>query len=235
MCGRFTQNYSWSEIHAFLTLFGTPRNLQPRYNIAPTTPVDVVRQGPEGRELLSMRWGLVPGWWKKPLKELPASFNARAESVANKPMFREAYRRQRCIIPASGFYEWTGGKGDKQPHLFTAADGGPILSIAGLWDQWRDPATAETLQSCTMVVGDASSWMKTYHDRLVVLLKPEQISPWLEGSLGVEALLPASDGILREWPVTRRMNKVDEGDDDPTIMAPIEMAGDAGVSQDLLC
>lgn len=132
MCGRFTQLYTWSEVHAFLDVFGTPRNLQPHYNVAPTTSVDVVRHDREGRrELVAMRWGLVPFFWKKSLRELPASFNARVETLAERPMFREALRRRRCIIPASGFYEWTGDKGAKVPHLFTAADGAPILASPG--------------------------------------------------------------------------------------------------------
>ena len=109
MSGRFTQKYTWSEVHTFLSVFGTPKNLQPRYNIAPTTTVDVMRLDAEGRrELVSMRWGLVPFFWKKSLKKLPATFNARAETVHDRPMFRESFRRRRCIIPASGFYEWTG-------------------------------------------------------------------------------------------------------------------------------
>jgi putative SOS response-associated peptidase YedK len=123
MRGRFTQRYTWEEVHAFLSVFGPPRNLQPHYNIAPTDTVDVVRLQEHGRALSSMRWGLIPGWWKKPLKDVPATFNARAESVADKPMFRTAFRERRCIIPASGFYEWTGPKNQRQPHLFTAADG----------------------------------------------------------------------------------------------------------------
>ena len=130
MCGRFTQHYTWEEVHAFLSVFGPPRNLQPHYNIAPTDIVDVIRLDKEGdRELVPMRWGLVPGWWKKTAKEMPATFNARAESVAEKPMFRDAFKSRRCIIPASGFYEWTGAKGAKQPHLFTAADGSPVLGL----------------------------------------------------------------------------------------------------------
>jgi putative SOS response-associated peptidase YedK len=88
-----------------------------------------------------MRWGLVPAWWKKSLKEMPATFNARAESVTKKPRFRTAFKERRCIVPASGFFEWTGEKGSKQPHLFTAADGSPLLAFAGLWDRWKDPAT----------------------------------------------------------------------------------------------
>ena len=111
MCGRFTQNYSWEEVYNFLNLFGTPRNLRPRYDIAPTTSVDVVRLDMKGkRELVSMRWGLVPFFWKKSLKEVPATFNARAETIAEKLMFRDSFKRRRCIIPASGFFEWTGEK-----------------------------------------------------------------------------------------------------------------------------
>ena len=121
-----------------------------------------------------MRWGLVPFFWKKPLKEVPATFNARAETVHEKPMFREAFRRRRCIIPASGFYEWTGEKGNKTPHLFTAADASPILAFAGLWDKWKDPATGEEVLSCTMVVSEATAWMAPYHDRMPVLLTGER-------------------------------------------------------------
>ena len=107
MCGRFTQNYTWEEVYAFLAVFGAPRNLRPHYNVAPTDKVDVIRRDREGRrELVSMRWGLVPYFWKKSLKQAPASFNARAETVAEKPMFRDAFKRRRCIVPASGFFEW---------------------------------------------------------------------------------------------------------------------------------
>jgi putative SOS response-associated peptidase YedK len=151
VCGRFTQNYTWEEVHTFLSVFGPPRNLQPRYNIAPTTTVDVIRLGPNGRELVPMRWGLIPAWWKKSAKEVPATFNARAESVADKPMFRTAFKERRCIIPASGFFEWTGPKTERQPHLFTAADGSPILAFAGIWDRWRDPANGEDILSCTII------------------------------------------------------------------------------------
>src|SRR5271168_5346390 len=92
MCGRFTQHYTWAEVHAFLSVFGPPRNLRPRYNIAPTTTVDVIRLGENGRELVSMRWGLIPGWWKKTAKEVPVTFNARAESVVDKPITQRSIR-----------------------------------------------------------------------------------------------------------------------------------------------
>jgi putative SOS response-associated peptidase YedK len=121
----------------------------------------VIRLDKEGkRELVPMRWGLVPAWWKKPLKEVPATFNARAESVADRPMFRDAFKSRRCIVPASGFFEWTGAKGAKQPHLFTAADGSPLLAFAGLWDRWKDPLTAEWILSATIIVSGASAWME---------------------------------------------------------------------------
>jgi putative SOS response-associated peptidase YedK len=130
-----------------------------------------------------MRWGLIPGWWKKAAKEMPATFNARAESVAEKPMFRDAFKARRSIIPASGFYEWTGEKGAKQPHLFTAADGAPVLAFAGLWDRWRDPATREEILSCTIIVSGASAWMEAYHDRMPVLLEKKNSTHGSTGRL----------------------------------------------------
>ena len=107
MCGRFTRMYTWQELIALYQLTLGPSNLQPRYNICPTTKIDAVVTKDGKRELVGMRWGLVPSWWSKPLKELKfATFNARAETVAEKPMFRSAFKRNRCIIPASGYYEW---------------------------------------------------------------------------------------------------------------------------------
>src|SRR5215813_6860507 len=104
MCGRFTQRYTWREVHHLYDLTGAARNLQAHYNIAPTDTVEVVRPAAGGAtELVPMRWGFIPYWWKKPLKQLPASFNARAEGVDEKPMFRDAFNRRRCIVPASGY------------------------------------------------------------------------------------------------------------------------------------
>jgi putative SOS response-associated peptidase YedK len=222
MCGRFTQHYTWSEVHEFLSVFGPPQNVQARYNIAPTTWVDVVRPTAEGeRELVRMRWGLVPAWWKRPLKELPATFNARGETVVDKPMFRNAFKTRRCIIPASGFYEWTGAAGSRVPHIFTAADGSPLLAFAGLWDRWRNPETRDNVQSCTIIVSGASAWMEPYHDRMPVLLGQDQVEPWLSGAMGADALRPAAEAALREWPVSTRLNRTGIGDDDPTMVEPV--------------
>jgi putative SOS response-associated peptidase YedK len=230
MCGRFTQHYTWEEVHAFLNVFGdlnTPRNLQPRYNIAPTTFIDVVTSRVRnivGREMVPMRWGLIPDWWKKSRKDVPATFNARAETVAEKPMFRGAFKYRRCIIPASGFYEWTGDKDARQPHLFTAADGSPVLAFAGLWDRWIDPDNFDEVISATIIVSGASAWMRPYHDRMPVLLQPEDFDGWLHGTLGADLLKPASERALREWTVTRRINRAGEGDNDPSIVLPEAVA-----------
>ena len=219
MCGRFTQNYTWQQVNEFLSVIGALLNLRPRYNIAPTTTIDVVRLNQQDeRELVRMRWGLVPGWWSKPLKEVPATFNARAETVAQKPMFRNAFTQRRCIIPASGFYEWTGEKGSKVPHLFSAADGSPVLAFAGLWDRWRDKASGEDVLSATIIVSSASEWMTPYHDRMPVLLMPEQFDAWLKGEAGPEVLRPAAESALREWIVSDRVNRTGQGDDDPTLV-----------------
>ena len=154
MCGRFTRMYTWRELVALyrLTDPAPPSNLQPRYNICPTQTIDAVIERDGKRVLEQMRWGLVPSWWKKPLKELRlATFNARAETVAEKPFFRSAFKRTRCLIPASGYYEWrTVGK-EKQPFYFTRRDG-PIMTIAGLWSDWKNPETGKPQNTCTMVI-----------------------------------------------------------------------------------
>ena len=115
MCGRFTQRYTWRELVELYRLTQPARNLEPRYNVAPTTTIDVLRVRERTRELVPMRWGLVPDWWKKSLKEVPATFNARSETVAEKPMFRAAFKKRRCLIVADGYYEWKKGGKQKQP------------------------------------------------------------------------------------------------------------------------
>ena len=136
MCGRFTNRLTWREIVALyrLSVLATPeRNLPARYNICPTDTIDAVIEREGKRELMPMRWGLVPSWWKKKAKETPATFNARAETLAEKPMFRDAFKRSRCLIPASGYYEWQNTPTGKQPYYYTTGDGSP-LTIASLWD-----------------------------------------------------------------------------------------------------
>ncbi len=218
MCGRFTQRYTWQDINDLYGLFGAARNLQAHYNIAPTDTVEVVRSARDGaNQLVPMRWGLIPWWWKNRLKDLPPSFNARAETVADKPMFRDAFERRRCVIPASGYYEWKAAADGRQPYFISAADGG-VLSFAGLWDSWKNPEAGESVVSCTIIVTDANPFTRTIHDRMPVVLDTADIKPWLTGAAGPELLRPAADGLLRMWPVSRRVNRSGVGDDDPTLI-----------------
>jgi putative SOS response-associated peptidase YedK len=191
------------------------RNLRPRCNIAPTTAIDVVRLADAGPEPVPMRWGLIPSWWKKTAKEVPSTFNARAETVAEKPMFRLAFKRTRCIVPASGYYEWHAVEGAKQPYFTSAADG-TVLSIAGVWDQWKDPETGETISSATLIVTVANDFTRLIHDRMPVLLGEQDHEAWLTGKAGIEMLRPAPNDLLRMWPVSKRVNVSGRGDDDPS-------------------
>jgi putative SOS response-associated peptidase YedK len=223
MCGRATHRLSWAEIHALYRLIAPAAapNLEPHYNVCPTDTIPVVIERDGGRALVPMRWGLVPAWWKKSLKELPATFNARAESVAEKPMFRDAFKRRRCLVPISGYYEWVTAPDGKQPFYFTRRDGAPI-TVAGLWDEWRNGETGEPLQSCTMIITAANDFTRAVHDRMPVLLEPDSFAPWLGGGAGTELLRPAANDVLRMWPVSRRVNSSRAPCDDPTLIEPAE-------------
>ncbi len=218
MCGRFVQRYTWDDIQDLYELpdgparhfAGPPR----RRSYGPGQRREAANGG---TELVSTRWGLVPWWWKKPLKQLPASFNARAESVADKPMFRDAFQRHRCVIPASGYYEWLKKHDGKQPYFISAADGG-VLSFAGLWDRWKNPETGEPVISCTIIVTDANALTRAIHDRMPVVLDKADIGLWLNGAVGTELLRPAAEDRLQMWPVSRQVNKTGSGDDDPTLL-----------------
>ncbi len=205
MCGRFTQHFTWRELRDLLDLVGAARNLEPRYNIAPTSSIDVVMKRNDGLNLVAMRWGLIPGWWKKPRKDVPATFNARAETVAEKPMFRTAFKRTRCVIPASGFYEWEATEDGKQPWYMTAADGS-VLLIAGLWERWTDVETGEDTLSAAMIVTAANRFMGEIHDRMPVLLDRAAAADWIEGRGGADLLKPSREDMLTRWRVSRRVN-----------------------------
>ena len=154
--------------------------------------------------------------WKKSLKQLPATFNARAESVTDKPMFRDAFKRHRCIIPASGYYEWIAKPDGKQPY-FNSAASGSVLNFAGLWDRWKNPE-GEPVTSCTIIVTDANAMTRPIRDRMPVILDNANFGPWLNGEAGKEFLKRADEDRLRMWPVSRRINKTGSGDDDPTLI-----------------
>jgi putative SOS response-associated peptidase YedK len=152
-----------------------------------------------------------------------ATFNARAETVAEKPMFRDA---SSPALHHSGERVFRGNErgGRKQPHLFTVADGSPILAFAGLWDRWIDPASKEEILSCTVIVSGGSAWTTPYHDRMPAPLRGPDFDAWLDGSLGANALRPATESALRKWPAARRVNGAGVGDDDPTIIERVDVA-----------
>lgn len=206
MCGRYSNKLTWDEVVAYYRLlFDTPMNLRPRYNIAPTQDVLTIVPGDQGRRAAIMRWGLVPFW----VKEIPrvATVNARAEGIAEKPMWRDPFRKRRCVVVADGFYEWTGKASDRQPYYITRADGQP-LSFAGIWDR----NTALDITSCAIVVTEASKQMRAYHDRMPVLLEAEDIDRWL--SVADAGLLKPSPAELRIHPVSKAVNSVrNEGPD----------------------
>jgi putative SOS response-associated peptidase YedK len=225
MCGRFTQRFTWQELVELYELNQTPHNIRPVYNICPTDPVSVIVTGGSGLSLMPMRWGLIPTWWSKSLKELPATFNARAETIANKPMFRDAFRRNRCIVPASGYYEWRTTSEGKQPYYITHRNGS-ILSFAGLWDEWHDRVNNEKIASCTIIVTDANVFTRTIHDRMPVILEREKVGAWLSGEASAKLLRPAPENVLRMWPVSKRVNKPGNTED-ASFVEPIELSSPA--------
>jgi putative SOS response-associated peptidase YedK len=202
-----------------LTIDAPPHNLRPRYNVCPTDPVDVVTAHDGKHDLVSMRWGLVPRWWSKPLKELRmATFNARAETVETKPVFRDAFKHSRCLIPMSGYYEWQNTPSGKQLWYFTAADGSPILTAAGLWDEWKTRETGERLKSCTMIITEPNDMAAQIHDRMPVFLTETQFTPWLGGEAGAGILKPVPNDYLQRWPVSKRVNSSKADADDATLI-----------------
>jgi putative SOS response-associated peptidase YedK len=215
---------TWAEIVAMYRLSDRPpHNLQPRFNVCPTDPIDVVTEQDGKRNFVRMRWGLVPNWWPKPIKELKAAtFNARAETVETKPFFRDALRRTRCLIPASGYYEWRTEADGKQPYYFTRADGDP-LTFAGLWDEWKDRATGETLKSCTMIITEPNDFVADIHDRMPVILERANFEPWLRDG-GTALLKPAANEVLQRWPVSRRVNSSKADPNDATLVEKIDLA-----------
>jgi putative SOS response-associated peptidase YedK len=226
MCGRSTYKLTWEEIARLyrLTLDQPAQNTRARYNVCPTTTIDTVVGQDGNRQLVPMRWGLVPSWWSKPLKELKlATFNARAETVAEKPFFRSAFKRTRCLIPVSGYYEWQDTLGGKQPWYFTARDGSPALTIAGLWDEWHNKASGETLKSCTMIIAEPNSFVAEVHDRMPVLLAEKDFEPWLSGSADLELLKPAAEDLLQRWPVSKRVNSSRSADEDSTLIDRVSL------------
>jgi putative SOS response-associated peptidase YedK len=191
----------------------------------PTDPADVVVPNEGKGELVEMRWGLVPYWWNKPLKELRlATFNARVETVTTKPFFQEPFKKKRCLMPVSGYFEWEDTPGGKQPHYFTARDGSPVLTIAGLWDEWKNREIGERIKSCAMIITKPNDFVAEVHDRMPVLLRPDQFDHWLSGNMTVEELKPVPNDYLQRRAVSKRVNSSKADKDDATLIEPVKQA-----------
>ena len=211
MCGRYTITSPLDAIRALFNVDERP-NLAPRFNVAPTQLVPVVRPGdtPSGRALVQLRWGLIPHW-AKDARIGAKMINARAETVADTAAFREAYAKRRCLIVADGFYEWRRDGKQKQPFRFVLADGGPF-AFAGLWSRWRDPA-GETIESCTIITTAANAVVAPIHARMPVILAPDNYARWLDPANDARPLLrPFPAEALTAYPVSPRVNAVRNDD-----------------------
>jgi putative SOS response-associated peptidase YedK len=204
MCGRFAF-YSPSEATA--ALFGASSSVQvePRYNIAPTQYIAAVREDEQNtREVVMLRWGLVPFWAKDPSIG-NRMINARAETVAEKPSFRNAYKKRRCLILADGFYEWRKEGDGKTPYYISLADGSPF-AFAGLWENWTSKESDESLQTTAIITTDASDFMAQLHQRMPVVMLPEHAERWLNGDMALLSEVIDKPLSFRAWPVDRKVN-----------------------------
>jgi putative SOS response-associated peptidase YedK len=222
VCGRYAQ---FTPPEAIAEIFDATLDIAdvgPRYNAAPMQWLPVIRQRPSGERVMqTLRWGLLPSWAKD---ETIANrlINARAETLSEKPSFRTAYRKRRCIVPADGFYEWAKRPDGKQPYYIHASDGS-ILAFAGLWERWTRPDDGESIDSFTIVTTAANDRMRALHARMPAILAPEDLARWLDPASTLETtselLGPCPDELLALHPVTRAVGNVrNEG---PELIAAI--------------
>lgn len=225
MCGRFSLNQTGEALAKAFDLKTVPP-VAPRYNIAPTQPIATVvatAEDPDPHFHL-LQWGLIPSWAKDPAIG-SRMINARAETVAEKPSFRAAFKRRRCLVLADGFYEWqlqTNSK-TKQPHYIFLKDHRPF-AFAGLWEHWADPTSGGELQTCTIVTTAANELMEPIHDRMPVILPPEDYAAWLDPSYydpqALQAMLrPYEAEAMDRYPVATVVNKPQN--DGPDCVAPL--------------
>lgn len=231
MCGRYhhgemTDRY-WEELHAFVRSLTRAS----RYNIAPTQKATVFRQSDAGRSAAELRWGLVPAW-SQDAKRAAQAINARSETVREKPMFRAAFKKRRCLIPATGYYEWKKlSLKDKQPYSIQFADGRPML-FYGLWESWPGPKGAplpEPLETFTIITTDGAPSISSIHDRMPCLtdVHAEHLDAWLDPEFQdydfLQSLLRPSDEELAAIPISTYVNKV--GNEGPQCVEPVEARG----------
>lgn len=228
MCGRITLTSSAGELaqHFELDAAASPEAGPPRYNIAPSQEILAVREDEGGRRVTSReRWGLVPHWARDPAIGY-RMINARAETLATKPAFREAFRSRRCVVPADGFYEWGGAGAERRPFVFRRPDGG-LFGIAGLYERWIGEG-GEVIDSCTLVTTRANDTLAPFHDRMPVVLAPGDYGPWLdrrteEPDVLLPLLAPCPPDWLQPSPASLRVN--DPHNDDPGCLVPEPRTG----------
>ena len=198
---------------------------EPRWNVAPTQPVPVIRRDSKGPTLRAslLRWGLIPSWASDPTIGA-RTINARSETAAGKPSFREPLRKQRCLIPADGFYEWRRSGKQKQPFCFEVGDGG-LFAFAGLWDNWRGP-DGQVLETCTILTTTPNELLANVHDRMPVILAADEYDRWLDPAMqdtatALDLLRPFDSTFMRRYPVSTRVNLV--ANDDLECSAPVDL------------
>jgi len=226
MCGRFALLTPGHDLLTQFEVTQTPVDasmIAPRYNVAPTQPVVVVRGTPSNqRELTFLQWGLIPSW-AKDHKIGSRLINARSETVAEKPSFRAAFKRRRCLVLADGFYEWQKLNGKKQPTYIHMADRKPF-ALAGLWESWHSP-DGGVIDTCTILTTTPNELMQPIHNRMPVILEPEDYNTWLfpgsQPNLAMHLLRPFSDEKMVAYPVSTWVNS--PAHDDGQCIVPQEI------------
>ena len=211
MCGRFVRKSTITVVEDEFDIYEVQWAFEPSYNIAPSQDIACVI-GNEGNRLVKFRWGLVPFWADDPSIGYKM-INARAETVAEKPAFRAAYRHRRCLVLADGFYEWHREGAVKIPYFISLASEQPF-AFAGLWEHWRSKQADESLQTATLVTTQANEFLAPLHHRMPVILDAERAERWLAGDDDLLATASRDCPRLRAWPVDRRVNNArNEGDE----------------------
>jgi putative SOS response-associated peptidase YedK len=236
MCGRFRLSRRKQVVLEHFESLSDVEDWEPRYNIAPTQPVAVIRQNAEEpiREISLMRWGLVPSW-ARDASGAASLINARSETAKTKPAFADALKYRRCLIPADGFYEWKRTGSSKQPYCFEVNDGA-LFAFAAVWDQWID-ASGVRLRTCSILTTTPNQVTSAVHDRRPVILDPHSYDLWLDPGMknadAVSDLLTPYDAVqMRSYPVSSRINHVANDDEDCSrpVAPPQEQPGLFGVS-----
>jgi putative SOS response-associated peptidase YedK len=230
MCGRYVITSAPEAIRRMFGYVDRP-NFPPRYNVAPRQAVPIVRLAEGKRQFALVRWGLIPSWVKDP-RTFSLLINARGESVDDKPAFRAAMRRRRCLFPADGFYEWKEVDGRKRAYFVRPKLGGPI-AFAGLWESWTGP-NGEEQDTAAIVTTKANQTCAAIHDRMPAIIAPEAFDMWLDcGNVDAkiaEALIaPAPEGLLEVYEISSAVNRV--ANDSPALLEPAVATSDAPVEE----